>query len=135
MKQNDTDDLDALWERKAPLAIDEATFRSIGHRLVDQIGDFLAGLPNGPVTPAESPRVVRGLMDAGRGIPESGSDAGELVYKAADLLFAHSLFNGHPRFWGYITSSPAPIGMLGDFLAAALNQNVGAQQLAPLATE
>jgi glutamate/tyrosine decarboxylase-like PLP-dependent enzyme len=51
------------------------------------------------------------------------------------LLFDRSLFNGHPRFFGYITSSPAPIGMFGDLLAAALNQNVGAWRLAPVATE
>src|SRR6185295_16554605 len=30
---------------------------------------------------------------------------------------------------------PAPIGMFGDFLAAALNQNVGAWSLSPMATE
>jgi glutamate/tyrosine decarboxylase-like PLP-dependent enzyme len=58
-----------------------------------------------------------------------------LVSEATELLFDHSLFNGHPRFFGYITSSPAPIGMFGDFLAAALNQNVGSWRLAPLATE
>ena len=47
-----------------------------------------------------------------------------LLDDAADLLFDHSLFNGHPRFFGYITSSPAPIGVLGDLLAAAVNPNV-----------
>jgi aromatic-L-amino-acid/L-tryptophan decarboxylase len=135
MKQNDTDGLEALRERKAALAIDEATFRSIGHRLVDRIGDFLAALPNGPVTPAESPKTVRSLLEPEGGIPESGANASELVRDTADLLFAHSLFNGHPRFLGYITSSPAPIGMLADFLAAAVNSNVGAWKLAPLATE
>jgi glutamate/tyrosine decarboxylase-like PLP-dependent enzyme len=135
MKQNDTDDLDALRTRKAALAIDGATFRSIGHRLVDQIGDFLAVLPNGPVTPGESPETVRSLLETGLGIPESGADASELVSNTADLLFAHSLFNGHPRFFGYITSGAAPIGMLADFLAAAVNSNVGAWKLAPLATE
>jgi glutamate/tyrosine decarboxylase-like PLP-dependent enzyme len=36
---------------------------------------------------------------------------------------------------GYITSSPAPIGMLGDLLASAVNANVGAWRLAPAATE
>src|SRR5205814_6103427 len=41
----------------------------------------------------------------------------------------------HPRFFGYITSSPAPIGMLGDLLAAALNPNVGSFVLSPAATE
>jgi glutamate/tyrosine decarboxylase-like PLP-dependent enzyme len=51
------------------------------------------------------------------------------------LLFEHSLFNAHPRFFGYITSPPAPIGILGDFLAAGLNANVGAWTLSPAATE
>ena len=50
-------------------------------------------------------------------------------------VFAHSLFNAHPRFFGYITSSPAPIGILGELLAAALNPNVGAWRLSPAATE
>jgi glutamate/tyrosine decarboxylase-like PLP-dependent enzyme len=51
------------------------------------------------------------------------------------LLFDHSLLNGHPKFSGYITSSPAPIGTLADLLAAAVNPNVGAQILSPIATE
>jgi glutamate/tyrosine decarboxylase-like PLP-dependent enzyme len=54
---------------------------------------------------------------------------------AIDLLFEHSLFNSHPRFYGYITSSAAPIGMLADLLAAAVNANVGAWKLSPMATE
>ena len=40
-----------------------------------------------------------------------------------------------PRFFGYITAAPAPIGMLGDLLAAAVNPNVGAWTLSPAATE
>ena len=36
---------------------------------------------------------------------------------------------------GYITSSPAPIGMLADLLAAAVNPNVGAWVLSPVASE
>jgi aromatic-L-amino-acid decarboxylase len=35
---------------------------------------------------------------------------------------------------GYITSSAAPIGALADLLAAAVNPNVGAQILSPVAT-
>ena len=57
------------------------------------------------------------------------------LQNAADLLFEHSLFNGHPRFYGYITSSAAPIGMLAELLAAAVNANVGAWKLSPMATE
>ena len=56
-------------------------------------------------------------------------------HQTADLLFEHSLFNVHPKFWGYITGSPAPLGMLGDLLAAGINPNVGAFVLSPVATE
>jgi glutamate/tyrosine decarboxylase-like PLP-dependent enzyme len=62
-------------------------------------------------------------------------DPALLLEETARQLFAHSLFNGHPRFFGYITAPPAPIGILGDFLAAALNPNVGAWTLSPAATE
>ena len=58
-----------------------------------------------------------------------------LLERTAQLLFEHSLFNAHPRFFGYITAAPAPIGVLGDFLAAAVNANVGAWTLSPAATE
>ena len=128
-------EIEALRQRKAPLEMPPGEFREIGHRLVDQIADRLAKLPDGLVTPDESPADVRGAGGAERPLPPAGTDAGRLVSEATELLFDHSLFNGHPRFFGYITSSPAPIGMFGDFLAAALNQNVGAWRLAPLATE
>src|SRR5574339_17965 len=75
------------------------------------------------------------VFRAGQPLPEDGCDARTLVEDAAHLLFQHSLFNGHPRFFGYVTSSPAPIGALGDLLASSVNANVGAWRLAPMATE
>lgn len=128
-------ELEALRQRRAPLEIQASEFREIGHRLVDHIAERLAGLPDRLVTPDESPAEVRRALGADEALPSAGDDASRLVSEATELLFDHSLFNGHPRFFGYITSSPAPIGMFGDFLAAALNQNVGARQLSPLATE
>ena len=110
-------------------------FRSAGHTLVDRIADWLERLPDGPVVRDESPAAVRRVLDAERSLPEQGTDAHALIDEATRLLFEHSLFNGHPRFLGYITSSAAPIGALGDLLASAINPNVGAWRLAPLATE
>ncbi len=128
-------ELEALRHRNAPLEMQPDEFRQIGHRLVDQIADRLAMLPGRPVTPDESPADVRKAFGAEETLPPAGADAGRLVSDATKLLFEHSTFNAHPRFFGYITSSPAPIGMFGDFLAAAVNQNVGAWRLGPLATE
>jgi aromatic-L-amino-acid/L-tryptophan decarboxylase len=121
--------------RHAPLAMDAATFRALGHRLVDQLAEFLESLRHGPVTRDESPSKVREALDLNSPLPELGTDPGPLLEQTARLLFAHSLFNGHPRFFGYITAPPAPIGILGDFLAAAVNPNVGAWTLSPAATE
>ena len=112
--------------RVAPLAMAPDEFRQLGHALVDSVAAFLDTLPDRPVATGESPGAIRAVLDAGRSLPAAGADAGDLLRSAADLLFDHSLFNGHPRFFGYITSSPAPIGMLGDLLAAAVNANVGA---------
>ena len=127
--------VEALRHRRAPLAMAPAEFRAIGHRLVDDLADRLAALPSGKVTRDEPASAIRTAMGADEALPSGGADAARLVSEATALLFDHSLFNGHPRFFGYITSSPAPIGMFGDFLAAALNQNVGARQLSPIATE
>jgi aromatic-L-amino-acid decarboxylase len=121
--------------RKSPVAMDAATFRALGHRLVDQLTQLLESIPSRPVTHDESPSAVREALDLSGPLPESGTAPRPLLEGTARLLFEHSLFNAHPRFFGYITAPPAPIGVLGDFLAAALNANVGAWTLAPGATE
>jgi glutamate/tyrosine decarboxylase-like PLP-dependent enzyme len=126
---------DSEQERSAPIALDADAFRTAGHALVDQLANWLNELPHAPIVHDESVSEIRRVLQADRGLPEAGTDAQTLLHETAEMLFAHSLFNGHPRFFGYITSSPAPIGALGDLLASAINQNVGAWRLSPLATE
>ncbi len=121
--------------RSASMAMDADDFRRAGHALVDAVASFLEGVPRRPVTPAEPQAQVQRTLDAAAGLPEEGADPGAVLASAAQLLFDHSLLNGHPRFLGYITSSPAHIGVLGDMLAAAVNSNVGSWRLAPMATE
>jgi len=122
-------------QRIAPIEMNSDNFRAIGHHLVDRIADFLDSLPTRPITTGEAPPAIREALDSNRLVPDFGTDPAKLVDRAADLLFDHSLFNSHPRFWGYITASAAPIGILGDFLASAVNQNTGAWFLSPMASE
>lgn len=124
----------ALRYRIAPLEMTPAEFRKAGYRLIDQVAELLCTLPGRPVAPNETPASLRALPGS-YSLPEHGRDASSLLDEATDLLFNHSTFNGHPRFMGFITSSAAPIGALGDLLAAALNANVGSSLLAPMATE
>jgi glutamate/tyrosine decarboxylase-like PLP-dependent enzyme len=110
-------------------------FRALGYDLVDRISDLLGSMRHRPVTAGHDPTQVRELLDAEATMPLHGGDPARILSQAAELLIRESLHNGHPRFLGYITSSAAPIGMLGDLLASAVNANVGAWVLSPVATE
>ena len=125
---------DALRYRIAPLEMTPSEFRKVGRQLVERIAEFLCTLPDRPVTVDESPGVIRKALGTGS-LPEEGAEAKDLLDEAADLLFAHSTFNGHPRFMGVITSSAAPIGALADLLAASVNPNMGGWFGGPMANE
>jgi aromatic-L-amino-acid decarboxylase len=123
-----------LQDRAVPIDMSPDDFRAAGHKLIDAIADFLASLRERPVGPGETPAEVRRIL-RDNSIPDRGASTQQLLDEAANLLFEHSLLNGHPRFWGYITSSAAPIGALADLLAAAVNPNVGGWSLSPVASE
>jgi len=120
--------------RKSPIEISKEEFRKIGYQLVDDVSHFIDTIDEKPVTSNDSPSQLQGILGSSS-LPENGMPAAELIAKATDLLFNHSLLNGHPKFLGYITSSAAPIGALSDLLAASVNPNVGAHILSPMATE
>ena len=120
--------------RTTPIEIGKSDFQKIGYQLIDTIANFFDNIDDYPVTKGESPVQLQEILGTSK-LPEHATPAEEIVTRASDLLFNHSLFNGHPKFMGYITSSPAPIGVLADLMAAAMNQNVGAQVLSPMATE
>ncbi|MBC7749388.1 MAG: aspartate aminotransferase family protein, partial [Methylotenera sp.] len=119
--------------RESPIEITKDDFKIIGHQLVDTIANFLDTINDKPVTTGETPKQIQAVL-GNASLPENGTSVSELFLKASDLLLNHSLLNGHPKFFGYITSSPAPIGALADLLAAAVNPNVGANILSPMAT-
>ncbi len=125
---------DQPQQHTAPLEMSPEGFRQAGHQLVDQISDFLAELHDKQVTVSSTQAEIRQHLGSDS-VPQFGAPVTDLLRETADLLFEHSLFNGHSRFWGYITSSAAPIGALADMLAAAVNPNVGAWQLSPVASE
>jgi glutamate/tyrosine decarboxylase-like PLP-dependent enzyme len=120
--------------RKTPIEPGKEEFREIGYYLVDAIADFFDTIKQKPVTTGESPKQLQAIL-GNASLPENGTPTKQIFSKTLELLFDHSLFNGHPKFFGYITSSPAPVGALADMLAASVNPNVGANILSPMATE
>jgi aromatic-L-amino-acid decarboxylase len=109
-------------------------FRQLGHSLIDAIADFYSRLPTAPTASPLLPDAMRKVVGA-RKLPEKGTDIAPVLEDFGKTFFQHSTHNGSPRFWGYITSSGAPIGALADLLASAVNPNCGAWALSPIATE
>src|SRR5690606_9216724 len=116
------------------LDMSAAEFRQAGHVLIEQIAEFMEQLPAKKVTTGVKPAKIREIL-GNDPLPQHGDDTLNIIEDATKLLFDHSLFNGHPKFWGYITSSAAPIGALADLLVSSVNPNVGAFTLSPMATE
>jgi aromatic-L-amino-acid/L-tryptophan decarboxylase len=125
----------SLEGRRTPIELDPEEFARIAHALVDDVTELLRTMRERRLAPGETPQQIRAALHADRELPDEGADPGALVTEATRLLFEHSVFNGHPRFFGYITSGAAPLGILADLLAAAVNANVGLWGLSPMATE
>ena len=108
-----------LEKRSFNIDLNPEEFKHIGYKLVDQISELLEGISEYPVTPGETPEEVQHMLNSDSALPENGYDPVKVIERSTKLLIDHSLYNGHPKFWGYITSSAAPLGILGDFLARA----------------
>ncbi len=121
-------------KRASDIEIHKETFQKIGYALVDKIAGFIDTIGERSVTSAKTPGELQAILGSSP-LPEKGKSPAELLSRTTDLLIDNSLFNGHPKFLGYITSSAAPLGALADLLAASVNPNVGAHILSPIATE
>lgn len=121
-------------KRRNPIEINKEEFQRIGYQLIDKIACFIDNIDENPVTFSKTPDELQNIL-GDSSLPEDGRSAEGLLSETSDLLFNNSLFNGHPKFLGYITSSAAPLGALADLLAASVNPNVGAHILSPIATE
>lgn len=120
-------------KRQSPIEMSKSEFKKSGYAIIDSIADFIDSIDQKPVTTGESPAQIQTILGTAS-LPEQGVPVSTLLSETTELLMNHSLLNGHPKFLGYITSSPAPIGALADLLAASVNPNVGANVLSPMAT-
>lgn len=124
-----------LSDRATPLDMTPEEFADVGHRLVDDLAELLGSLRERPLGPDVTPEEVRAALDAAASIPEEGTEAGKLMRDTTRMLVEYSLYNMHPRFFGYITAGAAPIGVLADLLASGTNPNNGGWALSPMASE
>lgn len=98
------------------------------HQAADQIADYLGSLGSQPIFPS-APSAPEGDL-----FPEQGEGLSALFSDCRQWAVDNALQVGHPGYVGHMDSEVDPAGILGDFLASALNQNLLAFELAPGAT-
>jgi len=91
----------------------------IGYQVVDLIAEHITGLPDEPVF-RPVPLALQERFES-TPPPASGAAPDEILREFCDAIEPFPFGNGHPRFWGWVNSPPAVMGIFADALAAAMN--------------
>ena len=115
------------------LALTPEEFRALGREALDLLAAYYQGLPARAIIEPTTSAHIRSLLE--EPLPRTGTDFAILLHEFEEKIVRYSRHNGHPRFFGYISSPGTPVTTLGSALAAALNINVTAWRSSPAATE
>ncbi len=110
-----------MTQNQSELTLDPADWgalRTLGHRMLDDMFDYLAGVRERPVW--------KPMPDAARArlaepVPRTPADPAAVYEQFAQDILPYPLGNIHPRFWGWVIGTGTPQGMLADMLAAGMN--------------
>jgi aromatic-L-amino-acid/L-tryptophan decarboxylase len=111
--------------------MDPREFRKAGHQVVDLLAEYLERIEERPVFPDVEPRTLKQLF--AEPLPQKSEPMDAVLRELEEKLLPYCTHVGHPGYMGLITPSPNPVGVLGDFIASALNQNLGAYTIGPSA--
>ena len=99
--------------------LNQASFSRLGCRALDIIGDHLSGIHTRPVFQPMRPEQRAALLD--QPLPEHGVAAEAILDQFCERVLPHPMGNGHPRFFAWVNSPPAPMGILAEVLAAGMD--------------
>ncbi len=108
-------------------------FRRIGHRVVDWIADYRAGLPRRPVMSRNAPGDVRRALPAAP--PETGEPLDALLRDMDETILPGITHWQHPSFHAYFPANAPLASVLGDFLSTGLGVIGLNWQASPALTE
>ena len=97
-------------------------FRTLGYQAIDLIVERLIALPYTPVRQPVPPDLREQLMHAP--LPDTGTEAAVLINQLAEAVLPYSMGNASGRFFAWVNSPPAPMGILAELIAAALDPSV-----------
>jgi len=124
--------------RIAELSLDPADaaeweeLRQLGHRMVDEMLDYLRTVRERPVWRPVPADVRARLAGPAPRTPTAAADVYEEFKR--DVL-PYPTGNTHPRFWGWVIGTGTPLAMLADMLASGMNPQVAEFDDAPAVVE
>jgi len=105
---------------------DWTELRTLGHRMLDDLFDYLMHVRERPVW-QPMPGAARARL--AEPVPRTPQPLAAVYEQFARDVLPYPLGNIHPRFWGWVIGTGTPQGMLADMLAAGMNtQAAGVQE-------
>ncbi len=111
---------------------DWEAFRAAGHRMLDDMVDFLRDVRSRPAwrKPTDEARALLSTP-----LPEGPTPLAAIYDDFREAILPFATGNVHPAFVGWVHGSGTPTGMLAEMLAAGMNPNVGGRDHAAVHVE
>ena len=106
--------------------------RRLGHRMLDDMFDYLEKIRERPVW-QPMPQKVRDHFH--EEVPQEPQALDAVYDEFTKFILPYSSGNVHPGFMGWVQGGGTGVGMLAEMLAAGLNANLGGRDHAPVAVE
>ena len=115
------------------ISITPEEFRTQGHKLIDWVADFRAGVHERPVMSRVQPGEVKAQLASS---PPQDSEPFDSILADLDRIIVPGLSHfQHPRFFGYFPANTMLASVLGDYLSTGLGALGLSWQSAPALTE
>jgi aromatic-L-amino-acid/L-tryptophan decarboxylase len=111
---------------------DWASFRSQGHRMLDDILDYLEQIEERPVWQPIPDQARAAFREP---LPKTPASLAEVHGRFMAEVLPYATGNVHPGFMGWVHGAGTPVGLLAEMLAAGLNANLGGRDHMPIEVE
>jgi glutamate/tyrosine decarboxylase-like PLP-dependent enzyme len=111
---------------------DWTELRALGHRMVDDMMDYLERVRERPVWRSVPPETRAALDEP---LPRGPADPAAVYQQFREHILPYPNGNIHPRFWGWVMGTGTPLAMLADMLASGMNAHLAGYDQSPALVE
>jgi aromatic-L-amino-acid decarboxylase len=124
----DTDSIDEPDIEETLDPEDWGELRKLGHRMLDDMFDYLSTVRKKPAW-QPVPEIVKAQLR--QSLPVEPADPAAVYEEFVHNVLPYTNGNRHPRFWGWVQGNGTVLGMLADMLASGMNPHMAGFDQAP----